>query len=194
MVNPCFIREYDQLFEPRLCQELIEWFESLEGSGCIYDREQFSGHPRHMKDDNVITLETPEMLRLNDSYTYFGQILDLVWAGYNEYVKTHSILDQIEKVTCPHLWMQRTKPGQGYHVWHFEDDNFTNAGRIMTFVIYLNTVKEGGETELLYYSKRFKPETGKMILFPAGFTHSHRGNPPLSETKYVLTGWIEHCN
>ena len=40
--------------------------------------------------------------------------------------------------------------------------------------------------------KRFKPEQGKLLLWPAAFTHTHRGNPPLNEVKYIATGWIEY--
>jgi hypothetical protein len=61
----------------------------------------------------------------------------------------------------------------------------------MTFILYLNDIDEGGETEFLYYPKRVKAKQGRLILWPAGFTHTHRGNPPLSNTKYVMTGWIE---
>ena len=55
---------------------------------------------------------------------------------------------------------------------------------------YLNDVQEGGETEFLYQKTRFKPKRNMGLLWPGSFTHTHRGNPPLSETKYVLTGWI----
>ena len=27
-------------------------------------------------------------------------------------------------------------------------------------------------------------------IFPAGFMHTHRGNPPISNDKYILTGWF----
>jgi len=30
-----------------------------------------------------------------------------------------------------------------------------------------------------------------LILSPAAYTHMHRGNPPLSGPKYVLTSWLE---
>ena len=30
-----------------------------------------------------------------------------------------------------------------------------------------------------------------MVIWPAGFTHCHRGNPPLDRDKYILTGWLE---
>jgi hypothetical protein len=63
--------------------------------------------------------------------------------------------------------------------------------RICSWGVYLNTVEQGGETEFLYYPKRIKPTTGTLILWPAGYTHAHRGNPPISNTKYILTGWVE---
>ena len=55
--------------------------------------------------------------------------------------------------------------------------------------LYLNTIEDGGETEFLYQGKRVKAEQGKLLIWPAGFTHVHRGNPPLKESKYILTSW-----
>jgi hypothetical protein len=87
--------------------------------------------------------------------------------------------------------IQKTEVGGGYHVWHNEDDIPQNMRRIATFILYLNDVDEGGETEFLYYPKRVKAKQGRFILWPAGFTHTHRGNPPISNTKYIVTGWVE---
>ena len=61
----------------------------------------------------------------------------------------------------------------------------------MAYILYLNTVKEGGETEFLYQHLRVKPEAGTFLLFPADYMYTHRGNPPLTEEKYIVTGWIE---
>jgi len=57
----------------------------------------------------------------------------------------------------------------------------------------LNDVKEGGETEFLYQSVRVSPKKGTLVIWPAAFTHVHRGNPPLSGTKYIMTSWLEYC-
>ena len=57
-------------------------------------------------------------------------------------------------------------------------------------MVYLNDVEEGGETEFLYQSVRVPPVQGRFICWPAGWTHIHRGNPPLKGVKYALTGWI----
>ena len=56
--------------------------------------------------------------------------------------------------------------------------------------LYLNTVEEGGETEFLYINKRIKAQQGRLIIFPAGFTHTHRGNPPIGQDKYIVSTWV----
>jgi hypothetical protein len=29
-----------------------------------------------------------------------------------------------------------------------------------------------------------------MVIAPAGFTHTHRGNMPVSNDKYIATSWV----
>ena len=89
------------------------------------------------------------------------------------------------------LKIQKTLPTEGYHVWHIEHGKgFHNEARSFVFSIYLNDVEEGGETEFLHFSKRVKPKTGRIVIWPAGFPYVHRGNPPLAGEKYILTSWM----
>jgi hypothetical protein len=60
-------------------------------------------------------------------------------------------------------------------------------------MVYLNDVLDGGETEFLYQSRRVKPREGRVVIFPVQWTHTHRGNPPLSGEKYIATSWL-HLN
>lgn len=92
----------------------------------------------------------------------------------------------IRSIRCK---LQRTKPTGGYHIWHYEQGDLESSTRILVWTIYLNTIKDGGETEFLYQSKRIKANKGDIVIFPANYLYTHRGNPPLSKDKYILTGW-----
>ncbi|WP_394205634.1 2OG-Fe(II) oxygenase [Shewanella waksmanii] len=82
----------------------------------------------------------------------------------------------------------------GYPHWHSEQ--FPQLGhnealhRVVLYMFYLNDVEEGGETEFYYQQRKLTPKKGTMVIAPAGFTHSHRGNTPRSGDKYIATSWI----
>ena len=61
----------------------------------------------------------------------------------------------------------------------------------LVWTIYLNDIDAAGETEFLYQKVRVEPKENSCSIFPAGFTHMHRGNVVHGEkTKYILTGWF----
>lgn len=89
------------------------------------------------------------------------------------------------------LKIQKTLPTEGYHIWHIEHGHgYDNEARAFVFSIYLNDVEEGGETEFLHFSRRVKAKKGRIVIWPAAFPYLHRGNPPLSGEKYILTSWM----
>ena len=117
-------------------------------------------------------------------------------------------VDNFEEVGKPNLFnlikylfnlapvnAQRYEQGKGnYGYWRSEI--FPQPGenkalhRVLLFLIYLNDVEEGGETDFYYQHKSIKPKAGSMVIAPCGFTHTHRGNIPISSSKYVLTSWV----
>ncbi len=111
----------------------------------------------------------------------------------NDYVNhCKSILQLIDfgsKITDSGYQIQRTRPGEYYH-WHHDWHYKVNIGtRIITYIWYLNDINYDGETEFIDGTK-IKPEQGKLLLFPSTWTYVHRGVSPLSEVKYICTGWI----
>ena len=90
---------------------------------------------------------------------------------------------------------QKYKKNQGgYPYWHSEiypQIASTEAlHRKLLFMFYLNDVEQGGETEFFYQNIKVQPKKGRMVIAPAGFTHTHRGNKPISSDKYILTSWV----
>jgi hypothetical protein len=89
--------------------------------------------------------------------------------------------------------LQRTPPKGGYHVWHCEVEDRNNMDRVLAWMVYLNDIPEGeGETEFLWQGIRVKPKAGTCVIWPAQFTHPHRGNPVYSCDKYIATGWYTY--
>ncbi len=90
---------------------------------------------------------------------------------------------------------QKYPQGKGnYGYWHSEI--YPQMGendalhRTLLFIVYLNDVEEGGETDFYYQETSVKPKAGTMVIAPCGFTHTHRGNIPISSDKYILTSWV----
>ena len=93
--------------------------------------------------------------------------------------------------------MQRYTKGEGgYHHWHSEhfphpsDPTQRSLHRVLLWLVYLNDVEDGGETEFFYQQAKVKPTKGSIVLAPCGFTHTHRGSVPKSSDKYVLASWV----
>jgi len=106
-------------------------------------------------------------------------------------------LDQlIQYVFCyDNFTAQRYEQGVGgYHYWHSEIfpqlPHNKPLHRVLAFLYYLNDVEEGGETEFHYQGIKTKPKKGTLVIFPAGFTHTHKGHVPISDEKYVVTSWL----
>lgn len=113
---------------------------------------------------------------------YGQQIMSTV---HNDFIH----LKLINNITDTGYQLQKYIKGDGFYNWH-EDSHILNEDscRIVTFIIYLNDVEEGGET--YFYNGKVKPEAGKLLLFPATWTYNHKGSMPISNDKYIITGWF----
>lgn len=189
-MNPDFILQKDGLFSKEYCTEVINFFEKAKAAGNVVTRQQTREGDRHHKDDTSL-----DMFEQVDAAT-MSLLQDFNRAFYSsvfpEYSEKFSILKECETTKIFTHKLQKTTKGQGYHVWHTENMCRRTCHRVLTYILYLNDVEDGGETEFLYYGKRIKPTAGTLLLWPAGFTHVHRGNPPLSGEKYIMTGWVEY--
>lgn len=65
----------------------------------------------------------------------------------------------------------------------------TSYYRVFAYIMYLNTIEEGGET-VFHGNYKIKPTSGTVVIFPASWTYPHCGNIPISDDKYIITGWI----
>ena len=62
--------------------------------------------------------------------------------------------------------IQRTEPKEGYHVFHCEQLDGVLNKEPLAWMVYLNDVEEGGETEFLYQQLKIKPSKGRVVIWP----------------------------
>ncbi|MGY3266435.1 2OG-Fe(II) oxygenase [Lysobacter sp. HA35] len=91
--------------------------------------------------------------------------------------------------------LQRYTAGRGgYPYWHCElmprDASAETLHRHLLWTVYLNDGFTEGETEFLYQRRKVAPKTGSLLIAPAAFTHTHRGNRPQGGDKVIATSWI----
>lgn len=86
--------------------------------------------------------------------------------------------------------MQRYEKGSGFYAVHTDASPADGSDRVLGCVIYLNDVADGGQTHLTTHDIYIKPEAGKILLFPAYFTHPHESMIPHSDDKYIISTFI----
>ena len=109
----------------------------------------------------------------------------------NEELSSHKYREFKNSLSFETIQIQRYDKKKGRYIYHqdFSCDWKEEKYRVITFLWYLNDVEEGGETEF-WNTHKIKPTTGKLIFFPATWTYPHRGMMPISNDKYIMTGWI----
>jgi len=186
-----FIGVYDNVFGPEYCKMVIEHFKYVKGMGHTIARDNHQAQAHEIDDLQYYTHEEFDSairVRNSEVNNTFFQGMD---ACLQEYAKKYSAIRIGQELRMFANKIQETKVGGGFHAWHAERSRQDNDHRVLAVMMYLNDVQNGGETEFLYQHKRVQAKAGRALIWPAGFTHTHRGNPPLSNTKYIMTSWFE---
>jgi len=190
-----FVGIYKNAFPKDYCEDVIKNFNLLQEQGFTKTRQENNDGTKLRKDDHALWTGNFYNAEAGTDglHNLIGDNFNKIfWEEcYSHYAENFAVLNELESHSIWGNKVQRTNVGQGYHVWHCEHGSQSSCRRLLFYILYLNDVDEGGETEFLYQKKRYKPEQGTLIIAPAGYTHTHRGNPPFSNDKYIITGWVE---
>ena len=186
------IEIYDDALPKEYCDHLIEQFE-------IFHAAQQTISPKGIQrnsDDRVMYDWAPHYALHYYHHDIAVQFFEGLHKCYEQYADKYEILASLEQHTPKGMSLQRTGPRQGYHVWHIENGGLASSSRMLVYMLYLNDVEpeNGGDTEFLYQGMKVQPKAGRMVLWPSGITHPHRGNPVYEGYKYICTGWFTYDN
>ena len=191
------IAVFDNVLSDDYCKKIIEWFEFQETE--LIDNPELLVHKNtHEVRDGQLTYgsdrrkDISHFMNLARPTEETQKIKDIVNECVREYMIEYPTLSEYELFNTD-IKIQKTPPKGGYHVWHHEHSgNVDSLSRVLVWTLYLNDMEDGeGETEFLHQAVKVKAKTGTLCIWPAAFTHLHRGNPPYSKDKYIATGWIK---
>ena len=185
-----FIGVYDNYITPQECNKAIKLFENENKFKRTLDRRQFENSNNLQKKDTQFFASA---INLDIWWEDLKSLIVNYNSTFNHYLQEtggDAAYDHCD-FHFTQLKIQKTLPKEGYHQWHIEHMRGAKGEpRAFAFSVYLNDVEEGGESEFLHFSQRIKPKQGRVVIWPAAFPYVHRGNPPLSGEKYILTSWM----
>ena len=109
-----------------------------------------------------------------------------------KYKELHPQLAKIERWGVRERYnLQKYEPNQAYFGLHCENEgpNF-GINRVLVWMFYLNTVTDDGGTYFDNYDLTLNAVEGRCVIWPAYWTHMHRGIVSKTESKYIVTGWF----
>ena len=189
--NPDFIEIYDNALSKKECKFLIDYFE--QSNEVVQGRTTSGIYP-----------EAKKCVELGFDFHNANKIENIIrlklQSCLKKYVKKHhyfresntplGALDVIPAWNiCRDFNIQKFDgEDDGFKLWHCEHGQVEESSRrILAWMFYLNNAKSG--TEFGYYPT-INPREGRCVIWPASWTHVHKGVIPNKGIKYIVTGWV----
>ena len=177
-----------------ICDEVLDFYnnnKSLQISGTIGSDEKNDGSQN--KFDPIVNVEAKKCTQLNiipnaQELTLYNIHLQAILDDYKQkykwadFVNTYDIIEN--------MIIQHYKPGEGFYKWHMEQNGYPDVVyRHLVFMTYLNDVENGGTEFYHFPDLKIQARKGLTLIWPAGWTHTHKGVISNVDEKYIITGW-----
>ena len=175
---------YGNFIDLKVCDNLINTFNNnkknqVPGS---FTKDNKSLINKNWKDSTDLEIDLHDV-----SLTEYKNELSKVLKNYcNKYIHINS-LDYF--TVTKKMIIQYYKKGGGFKKWHSERGSKLSQDRVLVFMTFLNNCKNGG-TEFKYQNLTVPAEKGLTLIWPAEWTHTHKGQISNEEEKYIITGWF----
>ena len=172
---------YGKFINKDFCEKVINFFED--------------NHRIHRYDDKSNRSFSVMALKPFKFFKYFPEYADYLLDVLKDYKKKYEFSDslQYQYALKQNIKIQKYKRNEGFYGWHYENNGHPDFSRLrhLVYMTYLNDVPDGG-TEFLYQKKTLKAKKGYTCMWPAQWTHTHRGQVSKTREKYIITGWFSY--
>ena len=188
-INPTFIGSWH--INNSICDEIISYYE-LNQNRQIQGVTS-SGVNLKTKDRKDISLEPKELkLPKNKIFqTYFEDLFDC-YKDYN--IQWPFLSEVVNQLDIGRFNVGKYQTGQHFQKIHCERQGISTLHILFAFMTYLNDVEKGGSTYFNHYGLNVRPKKGLTLIWPAEWTHSHKGSVVEKGVKYIITGWMNFAS
>ena len=180
-----YIRLYDNAFDADFCKKIIDSFDKSES--VYFDREnrpsfhELNISQRFLKKDSL--WDIPQRT-----------ISSIFQSVVTKYVSTMNVAPDFPERWGYEEFRLKMYENNNYDQFkdHVDVGDHASARRFLVCFLYLNTVKEGGETVFPNLDLAIKPKCGRILLFPATWQYRHAGLPPVSGKKYIVGSYLHY--
>jgi hypothetical protein len=185
------IRLYDNVLASDTCKAIIEKFE--------LDPRQYQGTLYPNKINLKLKRCTDLAVSRHDDWKPLDEeIKKAVNTSLHLYAKDvpalkRHLMTEVARIDDSGYQLQRYLPkkNEGFN-WHIDVGGLGSCVRYLAMILYLNTVKRGGETAFKHQGLKIKPKEGSILWFPPYWEYIHCGLSPVSGPKYIITTFLEY--
>ncbi len=172
--------------EEVLCDDIIDFYNQHKKyaiKGLSAKSTDEINEDVNVKDSNDLLISAQHLYYPMDEYRKHLQ------ESLDKYIKIYIDANNYSRFKIVEDYnIQHYPIGGGFKTWHFESASLASIRRILVFMTYLNDVPDGG-TMFKYQNITTPAKKGSTVIWPAGFTHTHKGQISHTKEKFIVTGW-----
>tara|TARA_B100000579_G_scaffold411363_1_gene402120 strand:- start:458 stop:1063 length:606 start_codon:yes stop_codon:yes gene_type:complete len=173
-----------------ICDGLLEFWENQRflpvTPGQVYDQGEI-GVNKDLKDS--MDVHIPHQIGMPMIQDYREALQGVL----NDYCEKFPFCQTSRFQMVEPMSLQCYPIGGGFKEWHTERLSPLpgNIYRHLVFMTYLNDVPDGG-TEWYHQDLYIPAKKGYTVVWPADWTHFHRGRVSETSEKKIITGWLSY--
>ena len=176
-----YIRRYDNVLSPELCDSLIERFEN--------NPDQYEKHQQ-----GKMSFTQIQLLKHKEWHDDTQTVVNGLHGCVDQYKTECKVVGNMwpEKFNLEPLRMKRYLPdGTDQFGDHVDVNSHESARRFLVFFLYLDDNKKGS-TSFPQHDVSSDCKKGSCLIFPPMWPWLHAGEKPVDKPKYIIGSYLHY--